>query len=111
MHFLFYTVLFLDSFQRAKEKLKRAETVTDVNTDCDELLAKKRRRITAAKHLNSSDSSEEEDSFTEFFPAFPPQPMVQQQSCGNNSAVKHYSKGDISCKKIITLMLLFTNRF
>lgn len=110
MQFLFYTILFSDSFQRAKEKLKRAEIVTDVNTDSDELLSKKRRRITAAKHLNSNDSSEEEDSFTELLPAFPRQPMVRQQSYGNNSAL-HYSKGDISCKKIITLMLLFTNRF
>lgn len=112
MHFSFYTILSLDSFQRAKDKLKRAEMVTDINTDTDELLAKKRRRITAAKRLSSSDS-EEEDVFAEFLPAFPRQPIVQQRSCENNSSLSaHCSKRDTSCKKMIfTLTLLFTNRF
>ncbi|KAM0734563.1 hypothetical protein ACS0PU_011382 [Formica fusca] len=70
--------------------------VTDVNTDTDELLAKKRRRITAAKCLSSSDS-EEEDAFAEFLPAFPRQPIVRQQSCENNSSLSaYYNKGDTS---------------
>lgn len=86
--------------------------VTDVNTDTDELIAKKRRRITAAKRLSSSDS-EEEDAFAELLPTFPRQPIVRQQSCENNLSLSaYYSKGDTSCKKIVFILtLLFTNRF
>lgn len=74
--------------------------VTDVNTDTDELLAKKRRRITAAKCLSSSDS-EEEDAFAEFFPAFPRQPIVRRQSCENNSSLSaYYNKGDTVVRKL-----------
>lgn len=107
LHFSFCTILSSDSFQRAKDKLKRAEMVTDVNTDVDET-AKKRRKITAAKRLSSSDS-EDEDTFADSLPAFPRQPIVRQQSENNSSL---YYKGDTSCKKIVfTLMLLFTKRF
>jgi len=84
--------------------------VTDVNTDTDELLAKKRRRITAAKRLSSSDS--EEDAFAELLPAFPRQPIIRQQTCENNSSLAACSKEDTSCKKIIFILtLLFINWF
>lgn len=81
--YFFLFILSSDSFQRAKEKLKKAEMVTDVNTDNDEVLAKKWRRVTAAKHLTSSDSKEK-DAFAEFLPSFPRQPKMQKQNCENN---------------------------
>lgn len=62
--------------------------ITDVNTNADdELFAKKRRRIQAAKpkYLSSSDS-EEEDAFADFLPDFPRQPIVQQRNCENDSS-------------------------
>lgn len=50
--------------------------VTDVDTD--ELLAKKRRRITASKHIISSSDSEKEDAFAGLLAAYLRQPVVQQ---------------------------------
>lgn len=95
---MFCTILFSDSFQRAKNKLKKAELVTDVNTDSDELIAKKRRRILAAKHFNNTDS-EQEDAFVERVPAFPRQPTMRQRSNDNDASISaHCSKKDTSCK-------------
>lgn len=81
LHFSFCTILSSDSFQRAKDKLKRAEMVTDVNTDVDET-AKKRRKITAAKRLSSSDS-EDEDLLTLY------QHSHVNQLCGNKVKIIH----------------------
>lgn len=95
-------MLFLDTFKRAKEKLKKAETVTDVNTDNDELLSKKRRRITAAKWLSSSDS-EEEDLFIEHLPPFPNLSIVQKSYKNKSSANK--SEENKSSKKILLIYI------
>lgn len=94
-----------DSFERAKDKLKRAEMVTDVNTDLDELHAKKQRRVTAAKRY-STDESEETDTFAGSLPVFPRQPIVQQRSCENDLSFAYCSKRNASCKKIIFILML-----
>lgn len=66
-------------FQNAKNKLKDAETITDINSDQDFTVMKQRRRVRAANKIIYSDDDETppKKSLVTQLPDFPPQPKTQ----------------------------------